>query len=485
MNRFAVIALALAAVLAVSCRADNDVGLLERSLAQQDAETNAQHTWVVLVAGSTGYSNYRHQASVCHAYQVAHKFGVPDERIIVFMADDIAQSSQNPFPGAVYNYFYIKGGVNVNVYPGVPHDYTGENATADNLVAVMTGNRPQGGSGKVLASKATDNVFFYYDDHGNTDIIAMPHGRVFYAVKDLKPILDTLSEKRMFKNLVMFVQACYSGSMFYRQDLPKNVYVATSAPTDDSAYACWYDSTLHTFVTSCWPRGWLRPMEEESPAKVTFDQLFADAWEFTSNSTEPCQYGDVDVKALTMKEFFGVSSGRFTAPLAAQTRNVALERNALNVPQQDVPLALARLRYQQTGSQEDAAAVRREILFREHIDSIVRTVAEAAIPGYGALLNTRVCTKCDASCDCFNTCMKSGTADTCKRHCCGYASCYPRSTADEDALDCASTLVDAFLASCGQSHHDYLVSATKTFHRICRTPGYNMAAALEAIRRQC
>ena len=26
--------------------------------------------WVLLTAGSIGYSNYRHQADVCHAYQV-------------------------------------------------------------------------------------------------------------------------------------------------------------------------------------------------------------------------------------------------------------------------------------------------------------------------------------------------------------------------------------------------------------------------------
>ena len=33
--------------------------------------------WVVLVAGSSGYYNYRHQADVCHAYQVVHSHGVP------------------------------------------------------------------------------------------------------------------------------------------------------------------------------------------------------------------------------------------------------------------------------------------------------------------------------------------------------------------------------------------------------------------------
>ena len=31
---------------------------------------NGGKIWVLLVAGSRGYYNYRHQADICHAYQV-------------------------------------------------------------------------------------------------------------------------------------------------------------------------------------------------------------------------------------------------------------------------------------------------------------------------------------------------------------------------------------------------------------------------------
>lgn len=48
--------------------------------------------WAVLVAGSNGWYNYRHQADVCHAYQILHKNGIPDSNIIVMMYDDIANS---------------------------------------------------------------------------------------------------------------------------------------------------------------------------------------------------------------------------------------------------------------------------------------------------------------------------------------------------------------------------------------------------------
>lgn len=75
--------------------------------------------WAVLVAGSSGYENYRHQADVCHSYQVLKSHGVPDERIIVMMYDDIAHNRDNPTPGVIIN--HPKGR---NVYADVPKDYT-------------------------------------------------------------------------------------------------------------------------------------------------------------------------------------------------------------------------------------------------------------------------------------------------------------------------------------------------------------------------
>ncbi len=50
--------------------------------------------YAVLVAGSNGYYNYRHQSDVCHAYQILHKNGIPDSNIVVMMYDDIANNAE-------------------------------------------------------------------------------------------------------------------------------------------------------------------------------------------------------------------------------------------------------------------------------------------------------------------------------------------------------------------------------------------------------
>ena len=59
--------------------------------------------WAVIVSGSTGYENYRHQADACHAYQIMRRNGIPANQIIHMAADDIAHHPRNPFPGQLFN----------------------------------------------------------------------------------------------------------------------------------------------------------------------------------------------------------------------------------------------------------------------------------------------------------------------------------------------------------------------------------------------
>lgn len=56
--------------------------------------------WAVLVCGSKGWENYRHQASLYRMYQTLRR-GIPEQRIVTMFYDDIATHADNPFPGKV------------------------------------------------------------------------------------------------------------------------------------------------------------------------------------------------------------------------------------------------------------------------------------------------------------------------------------------------------------------------------------------------
>ncbi|KAM6562827.1 hypothetical protein CsatB_022825 [Cannabis sativa] len=150
--------------------------LFRKLINSGDHPPNSGTRWAVLVAGSSGWQNYRHQANVCHAYQIVKKAGLKDENIIVFMYDDIAFNPNNPKPGVIIN---RPNGP--DVYHGVPKDYTGDNATPENLYAVILGNRTalSGGSGKVVNSGPDDYIFIYYTDHGGPGVVACDSGSMF------------------------------------------------------------------------------------------------------------------------------------------------------------------------------------------------------------------------------------------------------------------------------------------------------------------
>jgi len=191
--------------------------------------------WAVLVAGSDGYYNYRHQADVFHAYQTLLKKGMDAQNIIVMAYDDIASSSSNPFPGKIFNKPSYKD-AGVDVYKGVVIDYKGNNVTPEIFDAVLTGNATftKGkGSGRVLNSTSADNVFIFFSDHGAAGLIAFPN-KYLYA----KDLLSTLARmKGSYNKLVFYLETCESGSMFVNLPKNSNIYALSAAGTAESSWA--------------------------------------------------------------------------------------------------------------------------------------------------------------------------------------------------------------------------------------------------------
>ena len=86
----------------------------------------------MLVAGSTGFYNYRHQSDVCHAYRTLIKNQLNPENIIVMAYDDIAYHQSNRFKGAIYNNPTWDGFPD-NVYDGCKIDYKYTDVTPNNF----------------------------------------------------------------------------------------------------------------------------------------------------------------------------------------------------------------------------------------------------------------------------------------------------------------------------------------------------------------
>ncbi|KAH9668069.1 vacuolar-processing enzyme alpha-isozyme [Citrus sinensis] len=321
--------------------------------ARQIAKSTTTGTrWVVLVAGSNYYENYRHQADVCHAYQILKNGGLKDENIIVFMYDDIAFNVQNPRPGIIIN------------KPYGPDDYTGENCTANNFLAVILGNRTAltGGSGKVVNSGPNDYIFIYYADHGSA--------------------------------------ACESGSMFdglLTEDM--NIYAVTASTPAESSYAMYcpghYPSPEDDFETclgGLFSISWIEDSEKHDLQKETLQQqhgvvrrrTLVDYLDFSSHVM---QYGNKELSKEPIFTYIGTNpdNDNFTMkaeefssnPSAEIAHSSRLTRGA--VSQRDAQLHYLWHRFNRSadGSSEKIEAqkqLQNEILSRQQVDQNIHQI---------------------------------------------------------------------------------------------------------------
>lgn len=309
--------------------------VVNTSVESEDEKFNG-NIWAVLVAGSATYSNYRHQADVCHAYQVLKSHGIPDERIIVMMYDDIANNSLNPTPGIIIN--HPKG---KDVYKGVPKDYIGGEVTPKNFLAVLNGDKKLESKGKkVLKSTDKDHVFIYFADHGAPGLVAFPSDEL--VASQLLDTLNKMYKAKTYKRLILYIEACESGSMFADiLDGNKQILAITAANPEESSYACYWDDKRETYLGDEFSVAWI---EESEKRHNLSSESVSQQYSYLVHATKSSHvsvYGDKSVADELLSEFQGSKVAkdddeRSISRLFTQKRDV--------VPAPDVPLITAKRR---------------------------------------------------------------------------------------------------------------------------------------------
>ncbi|CAJ1074786.1 legumain [Xyrichtys novacula] len=314
-------------------------------------DSGSGKNWVLIVAGSNGWYNYRHQADACHAYQIVHKNGIPDEQIVVMMYDDLAQNEQNPTPGEVIN--RPNGS---DVYKGVPKDYTGDDVTPENFLAVLKGDSAsvKGGSGKVLKSGPKDHVFVYFTDHGAPGILAFPNDDL--NVKDLQDAITYMHENKKYKRMVFYIEACESGSMMNKLPTDIDVYATTAANSHESSYACYYDEKRDTYLGDWYSVNWMEDSDVEDLTKETLLKQYKIVKSHT-NTSHVQQFGNKTMAHMKVIAFQG--NAKATSQPAPLTHRPITNPDL--TPSPDVPLAILKRKMMSTNDLKAARGLLTEI----------------------------------------------------------------------------------------------------------------------------
>ncbi|XP_048530452.1 vacuolar-processing enzyme-like [Triticum urartu] len=347
--------------------------------------------WAVLIAGSNGYYNYRHQADVCHAYQIMKKGGLKDENIIVFMYDDIAGSRDNPRPGVIIN--HPQGG---DVYAGVPKDYTGADVNANNFLAALLGDKSKltgSGSGKVVTSGPDDHIFVYYADHGGPGILGMPGDEEYLYANDL---VRTLEKKHAggagYKSLVFYLEACESGSIFEGL-LPGNisVYATTAANAEESSWGTYcpgddegapppeYDTCLGDLYSVAWMEDSDAHNLNAESLKLQYERVRdrTSAGGTYSLGSHVMQYGDLGLNDQSLFVYIGTNPANDNASFVQGSSSRRLPGGGVNQRDADLVHFWHKYRRSAEGSAEKGEARRRLVetmARRSRVDSSVELI---------------------------------------------------------------------------------------------------------------
>lgn len=223
--------------------------------------------YAVLVQGSYGLKNYRHQADVLEMYQLLRKNGFPDNRIILVVDKALAQDGNNPERGVVRTSMSGKdllGGT--DGLPKAQVDYDAATLTATDIADILSGRRSDR-LPTVVPRNVGHNVFFYWSGHGRSTAHGgsdefewrdASAGEGFTAELLRQTALEMLTQGYCRKLLVV-AEPCYGEAVIRPLSGIKGVLAISGAAANEQSWSDnWRDPGLfwmcdrfsHNFVSA-------------------------------------------------------------------------------------------------------------------------------------------------------------------------------------------------------------------------------------------
>lgn len=217
-----------------------------RSAAFTSSSSTTMHTnnWAVLVCTSRFWFNYRHMANTLSLYRTVKRLGIPDERIILMLADDMACNARNKYPAQVFNNENHK----LNLYgDNVEVDYRGYEVTVENFLRVLTGRHENAvPRSKRLLSDEGSHILLYMTGHGGDQFLKFQDSEELQS-HDLADAVKQMKEKRRFKELLIMVDTCQAATLFSQLHSPGVLAIGSSMKGENS-YSHHLDSDVGVSV---------------------------------------------------------------------------------------------------------------------------------------------------------------------------------------------------------------------------------------------
>ena len=253
--------------------------------------TTHSNNHAILVDASRFWFNYRHAANTLAIYKTIKRLGIPDENIILMVADDYACNSRNVRAGEV---FTDDSGYENNVYTeDIEVDYRGDEVTPANVLRVLLDAHYFSGGGggdeteaerdnglllnlpnsKRLRTDENSNVLFYLTGHGGDEFLKFQDQKEITSM-DLQNAFAKMREMKRYNELLFVVDTCQAGTMFKRFNGLRNIIAVASSMKDENSYAHGTRSDIGLAVSDRFTRFLYEYLKSDNAEDITLREVF-------------------------------------------------------------------------------------------------------------------------------------------------------------------------------------------------------------------
>ena len=195
--------------------------------------------YAVLVQGSNGWNNYRHQADVLSVYQMLKTKGFDDDHIILIIDKALASDAMNPEPGIIR----AEDGGN-DLLAGCSMDYDNANISPSDISNILLGVKTDK-TPVVLPKDAGQNVLLFWSGHGHNHAnnganeLAWRNADVGRGMTAdlLRQTISLMHQQGQYRKMFVLTEPCFSEAVITPLVGIPGVLAMSSAGTFEQSFA--------------------------------------------------------------------------------------------------------------------------------------------------------------------------------------------------------------------------------------------------------
>ena len=195
--------------------------------------------YAVLVQGSNGWNNYRHQADVLSVYQMLKKNGYDDDHIILIIDKALASDAKNPEPGIIR----AEDGGN-DLLAGCSMDYDNADISPSDISNILLGVKTDK-TPVVLPKDAGQNVLLFWSGHGHNhanngaDELVWRNADVGRGMTAdlLRQTISLMQQQGHYRKMFVLTEPCFSEAVITPLVGIPGVLAMSSAGTFEQSFA--------------------------------------------------------------------------------------------------------------------------------------------------------------------------------------------------------------------------------------------------------